>query len=173
MFIRKILGFSLVEVMVAIALIVTLVTMSVGLYVSYTSKSRFAGAFESISKYKNDLQLAYMDNDQFPDQFSILTASSYTDITEPELNMVYYGVATNRQAAYMHFFTTDLGLEGYESATSGAGGGVKSRIALVAVSNNTGHVQFYCGQWNGSSVDVPLEYLPKSCQDTNMSALIS
>lgn len=166
-------GFTLLELMVAILIIAILLAVSGPIYTSYTVKSRFAGVYSLMNQYRDDLQTAYLDNESFPSSFSNLTVNTYNPLTSTALQQVFYGVSTNSQAAYLQFFTLDLGVSGYlESNTSGSGG-VNCRIALAAIPNATGQMRFYCGQWDGSSMDVPLTYLPAECQDTNISALIT
>lgn len=167
------LGFTLLEMMVAILLIAILLGVGGPIYTSYTVKSRFAEVFSELSQYKNDLEAAYFDNDEFPSEVAGLAVATYNAVSSNVLQQIYYGVSTDSQDAYMHFFTLDLGISNFALANSSGANGTSCRISLVAVTTATGNTQFYCGQWNGTATDVPLTYLPRSCQDTNLQALIS
>lgn len=166
-------GFTLLEIMVAILIIGILLAASGPIYTSYSVKSRFAEVFTNINQYKNDLSTAYFDNDKFPSSFGNLTVATYNSVTSNVLQQIYYGVSTDSQNAYLHFFTKDLGVPGYVQADTSGAGGAKCRVTVAAITTTTGNTQYYCGQWDGSATDVPLTYLPKACQDTNISALIS
>lgn len=166
-------GFTLLELMVAILIIGILLAVSGPIYTSYSVKSRFAEVFGVISQYRDDLQTAYMDNDKFPSSFNNITAGAYNILSSGVLQQVYYGVSSNSQAAYLQFFTLNLGVDNYVESSNTGTGGVNCRITLVAVTTGTGDTRYYCGQWDSTTPDVPLTYLPSSCQDTNLSALIS
>lgn len=166
-------GLTLIEIMVVISIISILMVISAPIYKSYSTKSKFAEVFTNIDGYKGELQAAYVVADQFPSSFSNLTESDYTNISTSVLQQIYYGISTDKQAGYLLFYTQDLGITNFVIANSSGNGGVAGRIAVAAIVTNTGETRFYCGQWDGSSADVPLDYLPSSCQDTNISALIS
>lgn len=167
------LGFTLMELMVVILLLSILIAVGGPVYTSYKIKAQFTEVFGIINKYHNDLQLAYTDNEQFPTTFNNISSGAYSTLTSDVLQQVYYATSTNHQAAYLQFFTLDLGASSYVMANSSGLGGVNCRITLAAIATSTGVTRFYCGQWDGSDTDVKLTYLPKACQDTNISALIS
>ncbi|HSX20655.1 MAG TPA: prepilin-type N-terminal cleavage/methylation domain-containing protein [Gammaproteobacteria bacterium] len=170
---KGIQGFTLMELMATLLIIGIILAVSGPVYTSFTIKSRFAEVLGIINGYRNDLATAYLDNDKFPSSFSNLTVSTYNAVSSPVLQQIYYGVSTNSQAAYLRFYTKNLGILGYvQSNTSGATG-ISCRITMVARIVSTGQIQYSCGQWDGSTMDVPLTYLPSGCQDTNLSALIT
>ncbi len=166
-------GFSLVELMVAIFIISLLAAVSGPAYRSYLVKSKFTEVLGTVAQYKEDLQTNYLDSDQFSNQFSGLTVSTYTLITSDVIKLIFYGRATDKRAAYLQFFTKDLGVDSFSLVADNGTGGAKCRVTLAAVMSATGQMQYYCGQWDGGSLDVPTKYLPNSCQDTNISAYIS
>lgn len=170
---RKLWGFSLIELMVVVAIICIISIISAPIYKSYLVKSRFAEVFTSMTEYKDELHTAFLEQDQFPDQFDDIPVSTYTPITSEVLKLIYYGRSTDKQAAYLHFYTLDLGVSGYTAVSDSGSGGANCRLTLAAVATDVGDMRFYCGQWDGSSVGVPLENLPLNCRDTNISALIS
>lgn len=167
------LGFTLMELMVVVLIISILLAVSGPVYTSYTVKARFAEVFGVINKYHDDLQVAYTDNERFPNTLANMSSGTYSDISSNVLQQIYYRVSSNSQAAYLQFFTLDLGASSYVMANDSGSGGVNCRVTLAAITTSTGATRFYCGQWDGSEMDVTLTYLPKNCQDTNISALIS
>lgn len=166
-------GFTLLELMVVILVMGILAAVSGPIYSSYTVKSRFAEAFGTMNQYRNDLANAYQDQDRFPDSFFDITVNTYNELSSPVLQQVYYGIATDGSGAYLQFFTLDLGVDDYVQASNLGSDGVNCRITVAAIPNDTGQTQFYCGQWDGSEMDVPLTYLPEGCQDTDISDLIN
>ncbi len=168
---RKRRGVSLIEVMVVVSIIGILTVISVPIYKSYTTKSKFAEVFATINEYKGEMQAAYAISDQFPSSFSNLSENVYTSIDTSTLKQIYYETAMDKQAGYLLLYTQDLGVPGFVLANSGGTGGTAGRIALSEIVVNTGETTVYCGQWDGSAADVPLNYLPASCQNTNIKAL--
>lgn len=166
-------GLTLIEIMVVISIISILMVISAPIYKSYLTKSKFAEVFANIDEYKSEMQAAYATTDQFPNSFSNLSVSTYTNISTATVQQIYYGISSNQQAGYLLFYTQDLGVSNFVIANSSGSGGIAGRIAVASVVVSTGETRFYCGQWDGSAADVPLDYLPTGCQDTNISALIS
>jgi prepilin-type N-terminal cleavage/methylation domain-containing protein len=166
-------GLSFIEIMVVISIISILMVISVPIYTSYATKSKFAEIYSNMDEYKGEMQSAYAVGDQFPSSFSNLNVSTYTAVSTATLQQIYYGISSNQDAGYLLFYTQDLGIPGFVIANSSGSGGNSGRVALAGIITNTGEIRFYCGQWDGSAADVPLDYLPASCQDTNISALIS
>lgn len=171
--ITRIYGFTLLEIMVVILIISIMLAVGGPIYTSYKVKSRFAEVFVNINQYKNDLQAAFYDNDQFPSSVGNLAVATFNNVSSDIIQQIYYGVSTDNQDAYLQFFTQDLGVDDFTAATMGNDNCDKCRVSIVAVTTNTGNTQVYCGQWDGTDADVPLSYLPISCQDTNLQALIS
>jgi len=166
-------GLTLIEIMTVISIVSLLVVISIPIYSSYSTKSKFAELYANIDEYKDEMEAAYAATDQFPSSFSNLSVSTYTNISTRVLQQIYYGVSSSSQAGYLLFYTQDLGVPGFVIANSSGSGGTANRIALAAIVTTTGETRFYCGQWDGGTADVPLDYLAASCQDTNISALIS
>ncbi len=164
---------SFIELLVVIAIVSLLFAVGGPSYESYLIKSRFAQVFAAVNQFRDDMEVAYTDNDQFPATFGQVTVNTYTTVASNVLTLLYYGRSTNMQAAYVSFYTANLGVTGYVAANSSGAGGNYCRVTLAAIPNATGQMQFYCGQWDGSSTDVPLTELPQSCQNTNISALIT
>ncbi len=166
-------GFTLTELMIVIFIVAMLAAASVPAYNSYVSKSKFAQVFKELAVYQNKLMDAQQLNDFFPSSVADLTAGSYTAVTSEVLKLVFYDTSTNSDAAYLYGMTLDLGLSGYVEPANDGTGCTRCRITFALVPTSTGYMRSYCGQWDGTSADVPLSALPSSCQDTNISALIS
>lgn len=170
---KRIGAFTLLELMVAVIIIGILLAVSGPIYTSYTIKARFTEVLGNIHQYRDDLQAAYQDNDKFPSSFNGISSATYNALTSGVLQQVYYGIGASGATAYLQFFTLDLGVPDYVAADSSGTGGANCRLTLAAVTTDVGVTRYYCGQWDGTDVDVPLTYLPSTCQDTNISALIS
>lgn len=165
-------GVTLTEVIVVIAIMGILMAVGAPMYTSYMTKSKIAEVFAAINQYKAEMQVAYNGDDQFPSSFLNFNEYTYTSLGSATLQQVYYGRVSDGQiSGYLLFYTQDLGIPGFVLANGSGSGGVSGRIALSAQVSGTGEVRFYCGQWEGNAADVPLNYLPASCQDTNLKAL--
>lgn len=170
---RKNQAITFIELLVAMAIMSLLIAISGPAYRSYMIKSQFAAVIAAIGEYRDDMAVAYTDNDQFPATLDDIPVNTYTAVSSSVLQQIYYKQSTDKQSAYVLFFTLNLGISNYVPANNSGTGGVSARVALVATKTSTGNLQFHCGQWDGTSADVPLTYLPQSCQDTNLTSLIT
>jgi prepilin-type N-terminal cleavage/methylation domain-containing protein len=165
-------AFTVLELMVVVLIIGILVAIGGPAFRSYVTKSKLGAAIQHLTYYQTQLLDGYQKNDYFPSTVVDLTAGAYTPSLTNYLEVIYYQVSTNSNAAYLIGYTSDTGVSGYV-APGGSGGGAKNAITMALVPTTTGYMQTYCGQWTGGAGDVPLTELPSNCQDTNISALIS
>lgn len=169
----KMRGLSLIELMVAILIISILAAVSGPVYRSYTAKSKFAQVLQELNEYKNKLIDAYQVNDAFPDYIGDLSAGVYTAQDSDVLEFVYFNGNIDNKSIYLFGLTADLGSPGYVAPGLDGSGCSFCRVTVASMPTATGHIQTYCGQWDGTDEDVPLNMLPSSCQDTNIEAIVS
>ena len=74
---RKSSGFTLIELMVVLAVIATLLTIAVPRYFSSLEKSREAVLRQDLSLLRETLNKYYGDNGKYPDALDELVASKY------------------------------------------------------------------------------------------------
>jgi prepilin-type N-terminal cleavage/methylation domain-containing protein len=169
----QMIGFNLLELMIVLAIIGILSVAATLSYTKYIAQGNLTEVFGLMNHYQTDLMSAYAETQQFPSTIDDLSANSYTTLTYNTVNLVYYGVSSNKQAAYLRLYTVNTGIAGTSVSSPGVEG-VASRIAVVISVTNDGHFNIKCGQWGNASIpDIPAQYLPNSCANTNLSSLIS
>jgi prepilin-type N-terminal cleavage/methylation domain-containing protein len=169
----QILGFNLIELMLVISIIGLLSAIATVSYTTYIAQGKLTEALGLIDRYKAALMVAYVENNAFPATVGDLSAAAYTTLTYNNVNLAYYNVATNSQAAYIRLYTRNTGIPSATLSAAGAEGNY-TRITLVLTAAADGHFVSSCGQWgNGSAIDIPAKYLPSSCAQSNLTALIT
>ena len=163
---------SLVELMTVIAIASILAIAAVPAYKRYLIKSRFSEVLVLLGSYRDDLGVLYADFDEFPQNLQNLTDGTYlaSSATKWVTGFKYDRYRSN-QVGRITISVGDVGLKDWVAANDSGTGGKFNRVTLVAVPTATGHMRFYCGSWDQGAEDVPLDYLPQSCQDQSLSAL--
>ena len=169
----QIIGFNLIELMIVIAIVGILSVAATISYTKFVAQGNLTEALGVMNHYQADLMASYGEGQKFPATVDDLIASSYTTLTYNTVNLVYYGVSTDKQSSYLRLYTTLTGITGAVTSSPGSEGQY-SRIAVVLTTTSDGHFNITCGQWgNGSNLDIPAQYLPPSCASSNLSSLIS
>ncbi|RMX03085.1 prepilin-type N-terminal cleavage/methylation domain-containing protein [Corticibacter populi] len=97
-------GFTLIEVMIVVAIIAILAAIAVPSYQSYVRRGQLQDAFSQMSSYQLKMEQSYQDNRNYGESTCRLSASSL-------------------QSNYFSFqCTLDSDAQGYTLAASGSGG---------------------------------------------------
>lgn len=169
----QIRGFNLIELIVVLAIVGLLSVAARLSYTKYIAHGNLTESLGVINNYQAGLMSAYAHGQQFPTTMDDLTANSYTALTYDTVNLVYYGLSANKQAAYLRLYTTNTNIAG-ATPSSVTQEGTYSRLSVVISVTSDGHFNVTCGQWGAeSALDIPTQYLPSSCTSSNLAALIS
>ena len=151
-------AFSLIELMVAIAIIALLTAIATPVYVSYTIKSKVSSALPILESLKTSVSEYYTANGTFPSNLGAIGVVSYSDNIIASTN-----VTTTACPAVSGAFGCVQTI--FSSSTTQLAGNI---LSLVLVDN--GGVSGTVIQWvclsgdNTGANKVNAQYLPKSCQ---------
>ncbi len=162
---NKFKSFSLVELMVVIAIIGILSAIAVPNYKSYVIKTKIASG---ISIMENAINLAidgYETNGSLPNPISLygnsIPIGTFSAINSPPLRGIYYH-STAANNVYVCIYFIDIGIAGYVP-DGGGNMGTYNRICMSATANNN-IWQKFCGIWGvGQTMDIPIQYLSSGC----------
>lgn len=167
-------GFSLIELMVVVAIVGLLSSVAFATYKSYTIRANFIAANGAIRDLYDSILLEYSKTGSFP------ATIEYNGVTVQEgswaiveLNNVYslfYDDLNNGRSVFIGFNFTGLeGMDGY-TAPVGASDASKSAVFYAIYIDSNGIVNSACGLHSPgfASYSPNLEYLPQDCQCTTV-----
>lgn len=134
-------GFTLIELMIVVAIIGVLASIAIPAYQNYVTKAQFSEVFSLLSTYKNDMHEFYSTGGSCSGVHAYI--SSYT-----------------QQAKYINQVTattigTDCALT-FQFKSNDVSFGLKAKHVSFVMSGNT-------YQWRCESSDIAQRYLPASC----------
>lgn len=146
---HKIQGFTLIELMIVVAIIGILAAIAIPAYQNYTARTQVAEALNMASSFKGEIVSYYGESGTCPDITSLgLPASG-------QLNGRYVeSVATSVPTGAVCAIT-------FTFKASGVNEGLKSKSLTIAMLDIT--VQG-AAQWSCSSIDIKQLYLPSTCR---------
>jgi type IV pilus assembly protein PilE len=174
-------AFSLIELMVTIAIIAILLAVANPVYISYTIKSTISSGLPILESLKAQASEYYTANSKFPANLAAINATSYSDKYIAGSSVGFGNVdgsGTNGGYGYPYCrFDSNhnrigngsgANVKGYVlvafKAPAAINGGI---LAMFLVDNGSGPLEWYCtnGDSNcpaGSMINK--DYLPASCQ---------
>ena len=164
---NKVKSFSLVELMIAIAIIGILSAAAVPSYRNYTIRSKVAEAFSMLDAIKYKPIEIYNITGIWPtsiSQFLPNAVGLYADITGSYVSQIYYA----RYAAYNAIAVAA------QLSASAFPAGIGGKWIWLAVKERNGIMQFTCGSQSPSyTYKVPPEYRPGSCQEDDINTWVT
>ena len=158
-------SFSLVELMVVIAIIGILASIAVPAYKNYIIKAQIAGAIVILSDFRSKIIEAYNTTGSFP------ASINYGGTTFPKNNagginlgnvnwMSYDGPDAAGTAVIVSVGVASLPITGFVQSPNGKYSRMRASAALV-----NGVFKIGCGYFGpDGSQSVPVQYLPVGCQ---------
>ncbi|MDB6095888.1 MAG: hypothetical protein JWM09_166 [Francisellaceae bacterium] len=161
-------GFSLVELMIVIAILGVLLAIGIPPYLNYLNRSRMSEVIGLLDYFKVDLMSYYNTNGKFPSSTYVLNGMPYQVITP-------YTAGTNGGTGFTQNFYWSTNASRNMAriaiqASSGLGGGW---INLIFITNANGSVTNACGFWDTSTAQMGTSnlYMPTSCAQSNLNTL--
>ncbi|MDB6096440.1 MAG: pilin [Francisellaceae bacterium] len=169
-------GFSLIELMIVIAIIGLLAVIAIPNYQIYIKKSKVVEAIGMLESVKPQMAEYFNSNGTCPSSISIngITYSGWGPDANFSQNIqnFYYGACLGSVCPCSGSACKCI-LQALLS--SALGGGKITLIMLLpnTTSNSTNSIQFVCGFWDTTSGQAGTSqlYAPSSCNATNLSSL--
>jgi prepilin-type N-terminal cleavage/methylation domain-containing protein len=167
-------AFSLVEIMVALAIIASMIGIGTYMYTGHINKTRIASALITLSALEQIAKLQY-------EEHSIDTSISFggtayanntvTSLDQPPVvNGMYIYPGGSIHVASNEFlvcvYVGKLNFLGYVAPTPGTAGSY-SRLCKQISAGDSIYTN-KCGSLQGSSSDIPVDYLPTGCDCANI-----
>ncbi|WP_278182670.1 pilin [Vibrio misgurnus] len=137
-------GFTLIELMIVVAIIGILAAIAVPQYQKYVAKSEAAAALASITAHRTNVEMYVVENGAFPQDTNDLNIPSTTS------GEISYGQAASGAAG------TGSGTIIFTFAASGASPSVVSKLVTLQRDGN--------GTWTCSSTIEANDLKPKGCK---------
>lgn len=148
-------GFSLIELMIVIAIVGILATISIPSYRNYIGKAKMAGVITLLEGFKPQIEEMLLMK-ALPASFNGCSLRGWCPYTP-----------TSTISGFHYNYKSDNRQFWVEVALTGELGG--GRIQLRAVEGLNGSIAWYCGYWSQDYVGDSLRYTPAQCQNTNLS----
>jgi len=145
-------GFTLIELMIVVAIIGILASIALPAYQTYVAKSAITSVLASASAGKTIMWSYYIDNGQMPENAAIIAAPGsstegfHTTMTTLSYASGEYRVLSDYTGQYMMTFKN-------------VNGNVNNKRMAFTYTDWKGSAQFQC-----SAFTIPNKYLPKQCQ---------
>ncbi|MDB6095836.1 MAG: fimbrial protein precursor [Francisellaceae bacterium] len=153
-------GFSLIELMVVIAILGVLIAVAIPSYKNYVKRAQMLEVI-TVGESLAPLLIEYFNSyGTFPTTFNgAATGVTIAYTPTPNVTNFYYSVSATAYttARYEIIGGSNLGFP---------------RVNFFFIANN-GVIQRYCGFYNTSDAGSALAYMPSSCNSTNLGALWS
>ena len=178
---RKQIGFSLIELLVVVAIIALLAAMALPVYSKYTIKSKINGVMSVVSSIIDQEQDYYSKNNSFGNAYQIGLSSSTVNYFlvdaanlttwSPYLNAIYIDKFWNGQQASIGVAFNITNFVGYNSGAAGpphllTGTGNMLGFEMYVNAQRNGTYQTYCVYRTdeGMTAAIAAAYLPSTCQ---------
>lgn len=173
------LGFSLIELMVVVAIIATISAIAMPFYQQYSIKSKIVKAFSLLDAQAITVLKQYQVTGTLPSTITIggqtiTTGTWSTSIQIP--NVTAIGVEIRNNGIMIHAAVSGLtGMPGYIAPVGLPATGGHSILSMVIREMGGNVIKTVCGQYNvANSADaISFTYLPQYCTCTDLNSFLT
>lgn len=167
-------GFSLIELMVVIAIVAILAAVSVGAYKQYILRVKISNAIVAMDVYADEAIKEHQLTGAFPTSYSVNNVDVghctwvHVDWTDTDVKWFSY-CNTGTKVTFTNSLSGIEGVPGYIAPTNSVLG-TYDRYSMAVRFNSDGTYTKECGHLSPSTTAmIPLDYLPAvcSCEDVN------
>lgn len=174
-------GYTLVEVLVVVAIIAILAAFTVPTYQKNTTKSKMANVVPVLDVLMHDVLKNYATQGTVPTSLNGISGTglgSYGSYVVPNVttNMHYIsGDEWDKDGAMITVtvpYVMGKGIPGFVESTNG-NDGLYNSITMAFYEDN-GAIILLCGRWDSTNdLYVPTEYLPSGCDNDNIQTIVT
>lgn len=169
-------GFTLIELMVVIAIVAILAAVSTGAYKTYLIKVKVNNAISLLDIYMDEAIKEYELTGEFPTSYTVngvtVPHCAWTYVDFDEANTAWFSYCNNANGVTFTNVVSNLeGIPGYVAPTNGAHGEKVYFSRSFRFENNATYTT-ECGLLSAamSDVAIPFQYLPGNCQCANVAS---
>ena len=160
---RSTRGFTLIELMIAVAILAILLATAIPAYQNFTIRASVSEALAGLAPVKTDLATFYVRNGRFPvgderAHFKIEPADQHPTFR----NLNIHGVGACNSSAGCAQSRVEVQLQ--RRVYRGVGGDSHSQLRLEGLASPNGTITWKCGPRDVQPVKT--EWLPASCRET-------
>lgn len=144
-------GFTLIELMIAIAIVGILLSLAIPAYQNYTVRAKISEAINVASALKVMISEYYITMTRFPDDAD--EAGIDTDFNTQYISAIHYQKGDDEEYA-----TIKLTLSEKTSAE------VANKAILITAMPKSGTLRWVCSSDSGSDTPIEQKYLPSNCR---------
>lgn len=173
-------GFSLIELMVVIAIVALLAAVAVPAYKTYVIRTKLLEPIQMMQTILDQQMEVYQTTGSFPTSIVVngVTAShggGWVDVSMESIEGLVYTVnAGNNSIILVSTINGLTGMPGYtEPVGATAPNSQANQLAITTLLNSNGVIETKCGAWSNASFPdnyIPLDYLPAGCQCAEVNA---
>lgn len=173
------LGFSLIELMVVVAIVAILSAVAMPAYKQYKLKAMLQDLLTYLERVAQDLKDEYARTGAFPNSITVngqnIPNVCWQSIGSGLANI--YSFSYNKQTNPTNYVLLGVslsgleGIPGYSTPTGPVPNGTKHNAYFYAIVDFNGIIRTGCGQLTVASTSnwIPLDYLPAGCQCTDLA----